>query len=331
MPTRSKHTGFINQVRRQAAAVRRLLRTSRGHDILVYCVFLAISYGFWLIMRLNDVDQRDFDVPLQIQGTPENITYISDVPKSVHVTVRDQGIALVRYDWGSSKALNFNYTDFTHDEVNDRLVLSSQKLNSRLREIYTGSAQIMTVRPDSLSLLVTTRKPSMARVIPDIEVSTSTQSVISGPITVSPDSVKIFTPTHSALPGPTVHTEKLIRSGLEDTLRIKLELLSPQGARVEPSSVTVTIPVEPLIAKKQEVNVNIVNAGDTRYVLFPATVNVSYLLPMSMYHSESGTIIVRGDFNERSENRIPIEIVSHSPYFRGVELATDSVEYLIEE
>lgn len=298
---------------------------------MVFCLFLGISYGFWLIMRLNEVDQRDFDVPLLITDVPEDVTFISEVPQSIHVNVRDQGIALVRYDWGSAKALKFNYSDLAYDEVNDRVVLSSQKLNSRLREIYNGSAQIMSVRPDSLSLLMTTRQPSKAKVISDINVTTSSQSVIAGPVTLSPDSVKIYTATHAALPELTVHTEKLILTDVNDTVRVSLKLIAPKGAKVEPASVNVTIPVEPLMAKKQDVSVNIINAGTTKYVLFPSTVTVSYLLPMSMYHSSTGTIIVRGDFNERSDNRIPLEIASHSPYFKAVELATDSVEYLIED
>lgn len=332
MPTESKHNGLLSIIRKQAAALRRLLRTSRGHDIAVYCLFLAISYGFWVIMRLNDVDQRDFDVSLHISGVPNNVTFISDPPKDIHVTVRDQGVALLRYDWGSTKPLDFSYADFTYDEVNDRLVLSSQKLNARLRDIYSGSAQIMTVRPDSLSLVVTTRKPSMAKVIPDVSVTTSSQTVISGPITVRPDSVRIYTATHAALPELTVHTEKLIRTGLEDTLRVKLEIIAPKGAKVVPSSVTITVPVEPLMAKKEDVSVHVVNSGTTKYVLFPSTVSVSYLVPMSLYHStKTGPIIVRGDFAKRSDDRIPIEIVSASPQFMSIELATDSIEYLIEE
>lgn len=332
MPTKSNHNGIVDFLRKQVAAIRRLLRTSRGRDILTYLLFLAISYGFWMIMRLNDTDQRDFDVPLRITNVPEKVTFISDVPGSIHVTVRDKGIDLLRAKWSGSKTLTLNYADFTFDEVKDRVTLNSQKLSTRVHDLYPGGSQIMAIRPDSLSFIVTNRRPSLAIVTPDVEVTTTSRTVISGPITVSPDSVKIYSTPHSPLPKLKLRTEKFIQSGISDTLRVKLEVLAPIGMRVEPSKVTVTIPVEPLMAKKRDVDVQLINTHGHKVVLFPAKVSVSYLLPMSMYNSsKSGDITVSADFSRRADSKIPVEISGAPKYFRALELATDSVEYLIEE
>lgn len=332
MPNKNNHIGILKYMRRQVAKFRHLLNTSRGRDILTYLVFLAISYGFWMIMRLNETDQRDFDVPLRIANIPEKVTFITEVPQTIHVTVRDKGIDLLRTKWSGSKPLTINYADFAFDEVNDRVVLNSQRLSNRVHDVYAGASQIMAIRPDSLSFIVTNRRPSLGVVIPDVEVTTTSRTVISGPITISPDSVKIYSTPHSPLPKVRLRTEKFIQTGVSDTLRVKLEVIAPAGTRVEPSKVTVTIPVEPLMTKKRDIDIQVVNAHGHKVVLFPSKVSVSYLLPMSLYNSANGSnISVCADYGRRSDNKIPLEVSGTPSYFRAIELATDSVEYLIEE
>lgn len=331
MPTRSNNSGN-HYVREQMAKFRRLLHTSRGKDILLFLFFLCVSYVFWLILELNDTAQRDFDLELRVTGVPEGVKFISEVPENVHVSVRDKGIQLAHYAWGGTPKLNINYSDLTVDELNDRVVLSEQMLNTRLREIFNGSAQIVSSRPDSLSIIVTNRPPRMAKVIPDVDVTTMAQCVISGRITVNPDSVAVYSATHAPIPPAKISTEKLIRGDLKDTLRISLALNHSGNLKVEPAKVTVTIPVEPLISKTREIPVKVLNVPKNHnVVLFPSRAKISYLLPMSLFNSERGSVTVTGDYTRRANGKIPLSISEIPDNYHAVELLTDSIEYLIEQ
>lgn len=331
MPKRNKISIF-KLLKLRTAKLSRLLHTSRGKDILLFLLFLIVSYGFWLIQKLNEVDQRDFNIELRINKVPNDVRFISELPRNLRVSVRDKGIVLTRFAWGGTPKLNLNYSDLTFDEINDRLILSEQTLNSKVRDLFGTSTQILAHQPDSISVMITNRPPTIAKVIPQIDISTTPECVISGDIRVYPDSVKIFSAPHAKLPSLHISTEKLIRSGVKDTVRAELALINASGTMAEPATVSVVVPVEPLISKTSEVPVQIVNPiRGVNIVLFPSRVKVSYLLPMSMYNNERDVIRVTADFRHKSGGKVPLSVSQLPDYYHAVELSTDSIEYLLEQ
>jgi len=331
MPNKS-NSGTITTIRRQVVRLRRLLRSSRGKDILIFLLFICVSYVFWIIMTLNDDTQRDLAVKLEISDTPADITFISDVPSSIQVSVRDKGSVLANYLWGGTPTLKINYKDFVYDEVKDRVVMGELALDAKVRNLFGTTTQVVAVRPDSLSFIITTRAPSMAKVSAQVTATAAPQCIISGPITVSPDSVKIYSARHLPIKASQVKTVKINRSGLKDTLAIEVRLQPESGIKMIPDRVTVTIPVEPLISKIREIPVSLLHAPEhSSIVLFPSTVKLSYLLPMSLYNSENGVVSVTADYHKRSYNKIPLTLGALPGYYSGVELSVDSVEYLIEQ
>lgn len=318
--------------RRQLARLRLLLRSSRGKDFFIFLLFICVSYVFWIIMALNDDTQRDLKLNFEITGIPSDVTFITEVPNNIQVSVRDKGSVLVNYLWSGAPSLKIPYKDFAYDEVADRIVMGELALQSRVRSSFGPSTNIINIRPDSLSLIITNRKPSLARVIPQIEASPVAQCVLSGPITVSPDTVKVYSARHLPIKAREIKTMKVVRSGLRDTLKFEVRLQPESGIRTIPDRVTVTIPVEPLISKTRQVPVALLHAPNpSDIVMFPSIVSVSYLLPMSQYNSENGVISVTADYRRRSNSKIPLTLGALPDYYKGVELNTDSVEYLIEQ
>lgn len=315
-----------------AAKFRRLLRSSRGKDILIFLLFLGVSYVFWVIMTLNDDMQQDVKVRLEIAGTPAGYTFITEPPQYMLVGVRDKGTVLANYSISGARTLKVSYADMTFDETNDRLTMTEQQLGARLRSLFDPTTQIVSMRPDSLSLIVTDRAPNRAKVIADVEVTPAGQYVISGPITVSPDTVNVYSARHLRVRPRTVRTAKITRTELKDTLQLEVRLQTEPGTRIEPSRVRLTVPVEPLIAKNREVAVQLVGVPESdAVVLFPSRVRVSYLMPMSLYNSENSVLTVTANFSHRHNGKMPLTIGPLPDYYRGVELSADSVEYLIEQ
>lgn len=309
----------------------RLLRSSKGRDFLIFLLFLAVSYGFWVILALNDDIQQEVRVRLEIVDVPSGYTFITEPPAYLTLGVRDKGTVLANYSLSGGKTLKIDYSDMVFDESRDRVTLSTQVLENRLRSFFDPTTQIVSVRPDSLSLIVTDRTPNLARVIPDVDISPASQFVIAGPIKVEPDTVSVYSARHLHVRPRTVSTVKITRTELKDSITLEVRLQSEAGTRMVPNKVKLTIPVEPLISKKREVPVQLLHASDDVVVLFPSRVRVSYLLPMSLYNSENNVVTVTADFSRRQGGKIPIELGSLPDYYSGVELSTDSVEYLIEQ
>lgn len=331
MSNRNNDTGITRQLRRQAVALRRLLRSSQGKDILIFLCFICVSYVFWVILTLNDDIQQDVNVNMEIVNIPENYKFITEPPRYLQVGLRDKGTVLANYALSGAKTLKIDYNDFAFDESNDRITLTARQLNAKVRGLFDPTTQIVSLRPDSLNFIVTDRAPNLARVIPVAEVSAASQFVISGPITVSPDTVKVYSARHLRVRPSTVRTVQVTRRELKDTLVVAVRLQSEPGTRIEPSEVKLTVPVEPLISKSREVGVQLIHTPDnTNVVVFPSRVKVSYLLPMSLYNAENNVVTVTADFAEHNNGKIPLSIGALPDYYRSVELSVDSVEYLIE-
>lgn len=329
MPTKSKFS--LRTLRLLIVKVLRLLRSSKGRDLLIFLLFLAVSYAFWVILALNDDIQQEVRVRLEISDVPQGYTFITEPPEYLTLGVRDKGTVLANYSLSGGKTLKIDYSDMVFDESRDRVTLSPQVLENRLRSFFDPTTQIISMRPDSLSLIVTDRTPNPAKVIPDVDVSPASQFVIAGNIKVVPDTVSVYSARHLHIRPRTVSTVKITRTELKDSLTLEVRLQSEPGTRMVPDKVRLTIPVEPLISKNREVPVNLLHATDDMVVLFPSYVRVSYLLPMSLYNSENNVVTVTADFSKRNNGKIPISIGALPDYYRGVELSTDSVEYLVEQ
>ncbi|MDE6018154.1 MAG: hypothetical protein K2G85_05005, partial [Muribaculaceae bacterium] len=78
---------------------RNLRESSRFRSFLTFLVFVAVAAMFWMILTLNDSVQDGCLVNVRITNKPDSVTFISDVPKTIHVEVRDKGSGLMRTMW----------------------------------------------------------------------------------------------------------------------------------------------------------------------------------------------------------------------------------------
>lgn len=310
-----------------------MLRSSRGKDVMTFTAFLLLSYGFWIILSLNDDGQRELSVRLDITDTPKGVTYITDPPRELRVSLRDRGTILASFTWNGSPSLHIPYESLTLNDRTDRLSMSEADLQSRVRSLFQATTQIVAIRPDSLSMIVTDRPGHRVKVVAETDITPSPQYVIAGEIRIEPDSVTVYSARHLAVVPKAVSTVAYTRHDLTDSLTVTVALQPQTGVRMVPDKVTLTIPVEPLIAKKRNVPVNLLNGSGhgQNVVMFPSWVTVSYLVPMSQYSNESGVLTVNADYLKRSGTKIPLTIGSAPDYYQAIHLQADSVEYLIEQ
>lgn len=301
--------------------------------MLLFMLFLCVSYVFWLILALNEDTQKELRVPLKIEGVPLGTTFISEVPSTLLVSVRDRGTSLFNYTWSGMPTLSIPFSEMNSDPSTSRVTIPGTEMSSRVRSLFGQQAQVLSVRPDSLNLVYTDLPGRRIKVTPDIEASSSWQSVISGPITLSPDSVLVYS-VGKLTAKARITTERLQLEELSETYTGTVKIKNPAGTRTVPDEVTVTIPVEPLIAKTRTVPVSISGAPqDVSVVMFPSRVDVTFLVPMSKYNAEVGTITVYADFRKRSSKsaKMPVYVGTAPEICRDLTLAVDSVEYLIEQ
>lgn len=308
------------------------LNSRNGRNTLTFIVFLLIATLFWFLMSLNDDVQRDYDLPVSIDGLPADMTLLTNegaVPVSVNVSVRDKGANQLSRKF-KSNILKIDYRDFT-DKENNRLTLTESQLNNCLRQMFGSTATIVTQTPDSLSIPYTTLPPTTLPVVPRVSIVPKPQFIQNGSVRLSTDSVKLYSVSQPNPPILFIYTDEVQRSGISDTTTVTVKLQVPAGCRAVPDHVKVTIPVEPLVSKTIIVPVEPVgNPEGTTLITFPATASFTCLVPMSQYNLSSYPIKAYADYSKRKGNTIELDMSLLPENYMNGTLSPSSVEFVIE-
>lgn len=312
--------------------LRQAAKTSRGKEIITFLIFLAVSTVFWFMMTLNETVQRDYRMTVEITDIPSGTSLITVPPTHLNVSVKDKGRALIKYDWGGEPKLTLRYNDFNLSADN-RLVISKEQLSNNVRAAFGSGCEVIAVRPDSISLAVTERPGDKLPLIVDINARASSQYIIYGIYKCDFDSVTVY--SQHGLPSNVLmlHTEPLSLRNLTDSTTVELAVKAPAGTRVVPSKVKVTIPVEPLVAKKRIVKIETRNVPrHTSLLVFPSTVEIDYLLPMSLYNTDNAIPKAFVDYNaiDANSSNLPVNIGYTPDYYRDAQISPSTVEFMME-
>lgn len=315
------------------SSVRQKATSGRGRSIFTFLIFLLISTIFWFLMTLNETIQRDYRLPVEISDIPAGTTFITRPPQYIDVSVKDKGRALIKYDWGNPPKVRIKYQDFI-SKGDNRIVINQEMLSNNIRNSFGSGCEILSIRPDSINLLTTTRPGDRLPIFFDITASTEPQFIAYGEMECKFDSVTVYSLNGIPTSMLNVQTEHVSLRNLTDTTTIEVALISPPGTRVEPSRISVTIPVEPLVAKKRILPIQVINQPKSISVhTFPANIELSYLVPMSMFKNDGATPVAIVNFREIDTNATSahVNLTQIPDYYHNTDCNPAEVEYLIEQ
>lgn len=308
-----------------------LRNSSKFRSLLTFMIFVGIAALFWLILTLNDSVQTGVMVNLKITNKPDSITFISDVPKHIHVEVKDKGTSLMRTAWVNKPTMNIDFRELAEG---GQLVCSRSDITAALKETFGGNATILSMGIDSLRLVYTDRPGKMVPVQVSVEARAKAGFVVYGNPVSDPRRVKAYGPREILDTLTRVFTKSYIENDLDQSVTFVSELKGIKGVRLIPASVKVDVNVEPLVVKEDVVAVTPRNVpSGENLLLFPSTARVSYYVPMSDFSNEEKPVRVIADYEELARHkgeRLPlrIEIVEGANAVRP-KLHADSVEYTL--
>ncbi|MCF0218470.1 MAG: YbbR-like domain-containing protein [Muribaculaceae bacterium] len=286
----------------------------------------------WLFLSLDNEMQQDYIIPLKIENVPDSITLISTPPTDINVSVKGKGSQFMRFTWLSKMpSLNIDFNDFNRKE-NNSIYVSRLWLDNCLRDYFGAGTEITGCHPDSLRVLYTSSPGRRVPLILQADIIPDMQSTLSGPLYANVDSVTVY--AYGDIPNDitSVSIEPIIRSGLRDTTKITAKVKSLPLMRVIPDVVTVTIPVEPLIVKKQSIPIEILNQpSSVHLVLFPSQIEVSYLVGISKYHQDAH-FQAYANYTDihPGKTKLKVYLGATPSYIQNASLHPDSVEFIIQ-
>lgn len=301
-----------------------------GHNAGVFAIFVVIATILWMATSLNRDVQRDVRLPLKINGVPDSAVCVSHVPADVAVSMRGSATAMFRL--GRKAIVNVDYPLYARY---GHLSLSATQLRGLAQNALGNSVNVMAVSPDTISLDYTTRPPVKLPVAVDARITTLPNCTITGAVTSSVDTVRVYSSSYLPDDYTVVRTAPIRLTDVARTTKLRVPLELPRGARAIPDSVDVTINVEPMISRSVKVPVQPVNVPQGyRMILLPNTVTVNYTVPMSKYSDRQARFVVTADYKSLSHllagNRIAVNVTRADGNFINVYTSTDSVEYILE-
>lgn len=309
--------------------VQTALHSSRGKDVLLYLLFVAVAFVFWVFLSLDTEVQRDFEVPVEVQDLPDSVTIIGQIPSEIAVSVKGKDSQLLRFMWGKMSTMKFKWEENVAEK---NFLLTHTKLDSRLRDYFGSNVQIVSFRPDSIVAPFTSQPGTRVKLNIQADIHPNLQYIISGPIKANVDSVTLYSSTDLPHSLKYVSTEPIVKSNLTDTVRYEVKVKPISGVRIVPDVVTVTVPIEPLIARKRSVKLDIVNLpADKGLITFPSKIEISYLVPMSAYNDDYPVkAFVDYDDIKSQKKKLPVSLSVIPDVYHNMSFSPDSVEYIIE-
>lgn len=322
----------MNRLVMRMRALRTILKSSNGHNFLVFLVFMGISTMLWFVSSLSDEMQADVRMKVKITHLPDSVTIISRIPETMSVSLNAKGTQLMKLNFGATPEFEIDYRLYREGNV---IRLTDPDLKSLARTALDG-ASVIVVSPDSLSLLFTSQPPVVRPLVLDYTITPGPQATISGVPRLSFDSVRVYSVTQLPAEITSIVTKPLRINSINETGTYRVAVDAPAGTRVVPDSVDVTIKVEPLIFKTKKVTVESINVPEgMKLITFPSQVDVNYLVPVSVYKKSDSHIKVVADYKSVSNNpdsrMIRLKVVEASDKLQNVHLVEDSAEFYIEK
>lgn len=318
----------IRLIYRRTIAV---LHSSRGHNLLVFTAFLAVSAILWFVMALNDEEQCDVRMSFNLTNVPDTVTIIARPPENIAVSLRARGSQRLRLALINPPKL---VVDFRLYRSRSALRLSNTELKAIARGALDG-ADVILVSPDSVILPFTTSSGTPLPVRVDYSVTAGPSSSLVGKPSTSVDSVRVFSLHHLPASVRSVSTAPIRLTDLKTSTTTRAALIAPPGTRVVPDSIDVTFNVQPLILKTRSVTIEPVHVpAGVRLITFPSRIDVMYMIPLSEYKDSEPRMRVVADYStidfSNPTHNIRLRLKEVSPNLQNVHLVADSAEFIIE-
>lgn len=320
MPIRSFRTLF-----------RQLRASGHFRNLAVFAGFVAVAFVFWCILALNEEAQTDFRVRVRITDVPDSVTFLTDPPQELHVSVRERGTHLLRLTLLHEAEIKLSFKEFAG--ADGSLHVSGRTLLTHMRTLFGQGATLNLISPDSITVPFTTMPGKMVPVRVVYDITPELGRVVNGNPRISTRQVKVFARRNVLDTLAYIPTELIVMRGASDSFTREVKLKAPQGVRVEPASVKVSFNIEPLENRRVVVPVRQVNVPSSEsLILFPDKVGVTYLVPMSRGDVPASGFSVVADYNaitSPSDARMPVAVASVPAGVTNPVLEADSVEFTI--
>ncbi len=291
--------GIWQQIKTFVNNFLRSLYQLRNGELLTFLIFLIIATFIWFLQSTQSLTQSTISFPIRYKELPGNITVSNQLQENVQVTVQDKGSRLYAYHFKRKKlALE---VDLMALKTGEGIVsVPMKQFESKIYAKLKPGSNILRIQPDSLLVYFVANESKKIPVTLASDINPAAQHMITGDIEISPAIVEAYAPMAVLDSIRMVKTQLLTLKDLKDTTYYRLSLETVDGVRFSHQEIDVMVPIEPFTECSMEVPVHgfLFPEGQSLRS-FPSKVNISFLIPESLYPSmKAEDFLIGVDYEE---------------------------------
>ncbi len=318
---------------------KEMLFGTKSHELLVFCFFLAVSFGFWLLQALNETLEREVQVNLDLKNVPPDVVIIDSLPSALSVVIHDRGLALARHSFSTLFHPNHLEIDFKKCETKKNeaeVYISAAEIRRMFGQVFAPTTSIQSYSPDTLRF---SYNHGLSRTLP-VRLAGSfkaqSQNYIQS-IQIEPDSVRVFAPATMLDTMHSVYTEAFLIDGLHEAGSYHVGLHKQKLVKYDPKEISIKVNVGYYTEKTVRVPIIGLNfPADRKLRTFPAQANITFRVESGRYHQITAEdFVLATTYEELMDNTADSKLLLHlrtvPEGVSNVRISPFEVDYLIEQ
>ena len=311
----------------------------KSHELLVFCFFLAVSFGFWLLQALNETLLREVNVRMELENVPSDVVIIDSLPPTLSVTLQNRGLALARHSFSTlfrPNRLKIDFSKYDTGKNDAEVSIPSSEIQRMLGQIFVASMKIQSFRPDTIRFAY---NHGLSRKLPVKfagKLKAHQQNYIQS-IRLEPDSVKVFAPASVLDTMHAVYTESVLFDELHEPSSFTVPLRHQKLLKYEPSLVSIKVGVGYYTEKTVKVPIIGLNfPAEKKLRTFPAQANITFRIESGRYNKVSADdFVLATTYEELLQNtessKLELHLKTVPEGVSNVRISPREVDYLIEQ
>lgn len=316
--------------------IRIYLSDTKSKEFLVFLFFLALSAGFWLMLRLDETFEVSIPIPLQLVNVPENTLIATELPSEVHATIRDKGSNIFHFFKNNElKTVEVDFSKYDNGLVSSRVYVSNSDILHAVQNQLDGSSKVLGIQPDTLSFFYNRGHKAYLPVCIVGQMSAAKQNYLTN-VECLPDSVWVYAPRTVLDTLQAAYTQDVAMKDLEEETSCEVGFMRIKDVKFIPETVHITASVDYYTDKTVEVPITGLNfPADKRLKTFPSKVKITFRVGTARfrYYNEDNFVLAPTyeELLGNASERYTLHLRSIPEGVSNVRISPSEVEYLIEK
>ncbi|MCD8287915.1 MAG: YbbR-like domain-containing protein [Porphyromonadaceae bacterium] len=313
--------------------LRTLLRNKRYKEFIIFLLFVALSFLFWIILAFGEEMNIAYRIPIKYTNFPDNAIITYDLPTSLTAHLRDEGTVLMNYSLDGLPALEIDFRQYANSS--DAFILTAEEIKEKIKKNLRNTTILTSISIDSLAVYYTQSSGKKVRLRITGTALTIPQCIISGEIRSDIDSVQVYAPEYLLNTISYIETDSFLIKDLNRTVTKTVPLRRISGVKTIPQEVKLTIPVEELTSKTISIPISVNNLPrNVSLYTFPAMTKAECLVPTSQFSlistEDIGISVDYNDIRTSANDKLALKIDRLPSSVQYITLSPDSVEYILD-